>query len=121
MSATVDQELAELGSVYAQLRKERDATLAELQARTASLTQRDTEYGERIEYQAATINVLKAMSASPGDPQPAFDLIARRAQALCNGWSAGIAEFDGALIHLRAWHGPDPAAILPMRPSSRWL
>ena len=33
------------------------------------------EFGERIEHQAATIDVLKVMSASPGDPQPVFDLI----------------------------------------------
>ena len=37
------------------------------------------KFDERIEHQAATIDVLKAMSASPGDPQPVFDLITRRA------------------------------------------
>jgi hypothetical protein len=30
---------------------------------------------ERIDHQAATIDVLKEMSASPGDAQPVFDLI----------------------------------------------
>ena len=39
-----------------------------LQERTATLATRNSEYGERIEHQAATIDVLKAMSASPGDP-----------------------------------------------------
>src|SRR5262249_18019736 len=75
-----------------------------LRERTAALAQRNSEYGERIEHQSATIDVLKAMSNSPGDPQPAFDLIARRAQELCNSWSAGIIECDGQLLHLRAWH-----------------
>ena len=46
--------------------------------------QRNSEYGERIEHQAATIDVLKAMSASPGDPQPVFDLIVERARDLCD-------------------------------------
>ena len=46
-------------------------TAKELAARDAAeLAQRNSEYGERIEHQAATIEVLKAMSASPGDTQP---------------------------------------------------
>ena len=48
--------------------------------RARRIGQRNSEYGERIEHQAATIDVLKAMSASPGDPQPVFDLIVRRAR-----------------------------------------
>ena len=40
---------------------------------------RNSEFGERIEHQSATIDVLKVMSASPGDPQPVFELIVRRA------------------------------------------
>ena len=58
-------------------------TYRALQERTVALAQRNTEYGERIEHQAATIDVLKAMSASPGDPQPVFDLIVERARDLC--------------------------------------
>ena len=54
---------------------------------------RNTEYGERIEHQSATIDVLKAMSASPGDTQPVFDLIVHRAHELCNGTSAGLFEY----------------------------
>ena len=38
-------------------------TYRELQERTAALAQRNSEYGERIEQQSATIDVLKAMSA----------------------------------------------------------
>ena len=52
-------------------------TYRELQERTAALAQRNSEFGERIEQQSATIDVLKAMSASPDDTQPVFDLIAR--------------------------------------------
>jgi signal transduction histidine kinase len=58
MSATADEELAELRRVNAELRNERDAALV-------TLAQRNSEYGERINQQAATIDVLKAMSASP--------------------------------------------------------
>ena len=85
MTATQDDMIAELQRANAELRRERDAALAE---RDPALAQRNSEYGERIEHQAATIDVLKAMSASPGDPQPVFDLIADRARAFC--------EADGA-------------------------
>ena len=66
------------------------------------LAARNSEFGERIEHQSATIDVLKAMSASPGDPQPVFDLIVRRARELCNTPSAGLFEFDGELVHRRS-------------------
>ena len=58
-------------------------TYRELQERTAALAARNSEYGERIEQQAATIDVLKVMSASPGDAQPVFELIVERARAFC--------------------------------------
>jgi two-component system NtrC family sensor kinase len=98
-------------------------TYRELQARTAALAARNNEYGERIEHQSATIDVLKAMSASPDDTQPVFDLIARRAQQLCNGASVGLFEFDGKLVYARASSGGDRAAIaafqgmFPMAPT----
>ena len=91
MAAPPDETAADPYAVIATLRAERDAALAReaalaeaLAARTAALAQRDTEYRERIEHQAATIDVLKVMSASPGDPQPVFDLIVRRATELCD-------------------------------------
>ena len=77
-------------------------TYLELQERTAALTQRTSEYGERIEHQAATIDVLKTMSASSDDPQPVFDLIARRANELCDGAGVAVFEYDGRLVHFRA-------------------
>src|SRR5690348_6811428 len=92
MSPTVDQELAELRRANAELLRERDAALA-------ALAQRNTEYGERIKYQAATIDVLKMMSASPGDPQPVFDLIARRACDVCDAPGSSVITFDGNLAH----------------------
>ena len=42
------------------LRQERDAARAEL-------TARNDAFAERVDHQAATIDVLKAMSASPGE------------------------------------------------------
>ena len=77
-----------------------------LDARTAELAERDSQYGERIEQQSATIDVLKVMSASPGDPQPVFDLITRRARELCNANAAALWSFDGELIHFLSNDAP---------------
>ncbi len=68
MSATTDKELAELRRAYEKLQNEHDTVLAKLQTRTASLAQRNNEYGERIEHQTTTIDVLMAMSHSPRRP-----------------------------------------------------
>jgi GAF domain-containing protein len=76
-------------------------TYRELEVRTESLAQRNAQYREKIEHQAATIDVLKVMSASPGDPQPVFDLIVRQAREQCNSTNAGIYEYDG-MIHFRS-------------------
>ena len=46
--------------------------------------------------------MLKAISASPGDPQPVSDLIAAQAVALCGGPTVSLFEFDGDMIHCRA-------------------
>jgi GAF domain-containing protein len=84
-------------------------TFRELQQRTAELAARNSAYGEKIEHQSATIDVLKAMSSSPGDAQPVFDQIVHRARELCEANAAGIFEFDGRLLHFKtASH--DPAA-----------
>ena len=72
--------------------------------------------------------MLKAMSASPGDPRPVFDLIVDRARDICDAYGASVWEFDGTLIHLRAATGTsdDPGvkraieAMYPMAPSRDW-
>jgi two-component system NtrC family sensor kinase len=86
----------------------REAALAEeLAARTAELATRSSEFGERIAQQSATIDVLKVMSASPGDPQPVFDLIVRRATELCNVLGTALFGFDGGLVHFRATYSTE--------------
>jgi GAF domain-containing protein len=103
MSAATDQELAELRRANAELQRERDAALTELRTRTTALAQRDSEFGERIDQQSATIEVLMAMSASPGDPRPVFEVIVRRARDLCDAYGATLAQVAGGSIVLRAY------------------
>ena len=97
MTATQDDMITELQN-----------TIGALQVRLdAALIQRNSDYDERVRHQAATIDVLKAMSASPSDTEAAFDLIVHRAAELCDGSGAGLLEFDGELVHYRSSYGLD--------------
>ncbi|HEX3349948.1 MAG TPA: hypothetical protein VHS58_17800 [Acetobacteraceae bacterium] len=73
MTATHNDTIAELQRAIADLRTERDAVLALCTG----------GYDERIAHQGATVDVVKAKSTSPIDPQPMFDLIVERARDLC--------------------------------------
>src|SRR5947209_18432221 len=90
--------------------------IAELQRKLgearAELAGRNSAYTERIAYQGAANDVLKVISASPGDPQPVFDLISVRARDICGAYGVTVCEFDGSLLHWRAATGisEDPAA-----------
>ena len=118
MTAMLDDELAVLRRRLGEVLAERDEARAELAVR-------NSEYGERIEQQSATIDVLKVMSSSPGDPQPVFDLITRRAWELCNANGAALYSFDGVVVHLLSaygtgWSGEREAAYrrqFPMVPN----
>jgi hypothetical protein len=64
------------------LRTERDGALAreaalaeELAARTAELRERKSKFDERIEYQAATLEVLRVFSDWGGRGQATFSLV----------------------------------------------
>jgi signal transduction histidine kinase len=101
MTATQDDMIAELQRANVDLQQRLDAALA----------RRDSDYKERIAYQAAANDVLKVMSASPEDPQPVFDLISVRARDVCGAYGVTVCEFDGSLLHWRAATGisEDPA------------
>ena len=95
MTAARDATIADLRAEIAALRAERDA----------ATTRHQSASSERISHQAATIDVLKAMSASPGDAQPVFDLICQQVKALLGTVHVTLFEYDGQMVHLRATHG----------------
>jgi hypothetical protein len=107
-----DEPTVDPYAVIATLRAERDTALRALAERSTGLASRVGKYGEQIEYQSATVDILKTMSGSPGDPQPVFELITRHASERCNS-RAVLWEFDGTLMHFRASHG----AGFPHEPS----
>jgi two-component system, NtrC family, sensor kinase len=121
MTGTTENAALDPQRIIAELRRKLDEARAELAAR-------NNAYSERIAYQAAANDVLKVMSASPGDPQPVFDLIVERARDLCGGYGSTVYQFDGTLIHWRAATGvsDDPSvrqavqAMYPMKPTREW-
>src|SRR6266404_7904756 len=121
MTATLDNATTDLQRANAELQRQLDECRAELAARNSA-------YSERIDHQAATVDVLKVMSASPDDPQLVFGLIVERARDLCDGYGVTVYEFDGTLIHWRAATGvsDDPSArqaleaMYPMAPTREW-
>src|SRR5436190_1551404 len=121
MTETPDNAAPDLQQIIAELQRKLDEARAELTARNSA-------YTERIAYQAAANDVLKVMSASPGDPQPVYNLIVERARDLCGGYGATVYEFDGTLIHWRAATGVSDnvsarqalEAMYPMPPTREW-
>ena len=93
-----------LVGVIADISKARQCE-AELQAAKTEVAARDAEIRALMAGQAASIEVLKAISSSPDDTQPVFQLIARRTRELCDAVEVGVTEYDGALLHMRALEG----------------
>ncbi len=60
------------------------------------------ELTETVEQQTATSEILRAISASPTDVHPVFDMIARNARRLCAADSGAVFTYDGELVHLEA-------------------
>ena len=74
------------------------------------LKARDAENSALIARQAASIEVLKSISASPENAQPVFDIITRRAMELCRSTMGALFEYDGALVHIRTFIGTSRSA-----------
>src|SRR6478752_2517729 len=99
MTAPPGDTTTDTSTIIAALRAERDAALSEKAALAEALATRNNEFGERTEQQAATIDVLKAMSASPGDARPVFELIVERARTFCEADIAAAALLEGDILH----------------------
>src|SRR5262245_39693608 len=93
--------------------------LAEAQEREAEalgqLQTRSRDLAEMQEQQTATGEILRVISSSPSDVQPAFDVIVRSAVRLCSGEFSCVVRFDGELMHFVAQHNFRPDALTVVR------
>src|SRR4029077_11256953 len=75
------------------------------------LAQAQRELAEARELQAASADVLRAISSSPTDIQPVFDAIAERAVRLCHGQFSFVVRFDKEILRFGASHGLTPQGL----------
>jgi hypothetical protein len=66
-----------------------------------------SDLDEAVDQQAATSEVLRVISRSPGDLQPVFDIIAASALRLCGSTWSAVLQFNGEVIELAALHNLD--------------
>src|SRR5262245_6643889 len=74
------------------------------------LEAKSRELAEAREQQAASAEILAAISSSPTDPRGAFERIAASAARLCEAYDATIHQVDGGFLHIVAHNGPIPVA-----------
>jgi len=67
------------------------------------------------EQQAATAEILRAISCTPTDARLVFDSIARHAVAICESLFANVFRFDGELLHYVASHQAEPGYVDMLR------
>jgi signal transduction histidine kinase len=82
------------------------------------------ELDEARAQHAATAEILRVISNSPGDAQPVFEAIVRNAVALCGSLFANVFRFDGEMLHFVASENTNPSYVellkakYPMRPDA---
>src|SRR5215471_5150925 len=69
------------------------------------------ELDEALQQQAATAEVLKVISNSPGDLPAVFDTILANATRLCDAVFGNLSLYDGYAFHFEASYNPTPAYV----------
>ena len=91
MTAIIDDRVAELDRVNAELRRKLDERTAELK--------------EALDQQTATAEVLQVINSSPGDLAPVFYTMLEKAMRLCEAAFGILLVRDGSQFQMAALHG----------------
>src|SRR5262245_27561626 len=98
------------GAKPANAKGESKRPVARKSPKTEGSRVRDLEkrLAEALEQQAASSEILRAISSSPTDVQPVFDTVVEYAARLCSARDAQIWRREGEHLRLVAHHGPIP-------------
>ena len=77
-------------------------SVAELEAENARVRR---ELAETLEQQAATSEVLRVISSSPGELEPVFKAMLENATRICEAKFGTLFRFDGNMFHVAAQVG----------------
>ena len=88
------------------------------------LRQRTDDLSEALEQQTATSEVLRVISASPGELEPVFEAMLANATRICQANFGNLYLRDGDDFRIAAAHNTPPAMVearrrLPLRADSR--
>ena len=75
------------------------------------------ERDEALEQKTATSEVLRVISASPGELEPVFQAMLERAVCICGAKFGNIYRWDGEALHILASHNTPPAFAEAVRRS----
>src|SRR5262249_9113941 len=73
------------------------------------LRQRTDDLSEALEQQTATSEVLRVISASPGELEPVFKSVLENATQICEASFGNLLLYDGDVFRRVALHNPPPA------------
>ena len=92
----------------AELVRQLEALRRSLRRQRKSSARLEATLAETLERQAATGEILRVISSSPGDVQPVFDAIVASAARLCDAEFSAVTRFEDGLLHLVAMNNMSP-------------
>jgi hypothetical protein len=92
----------------------------QLEARTRELAEAQKHLAEALEQQAASSEILSAISSSPGELAPVFDTILKNAMRLCKAEMGHILRAEAGALHVTAMRGAQPGYAAFLRKRGPW-